>query len=166
MIQSQLSSIQPITNSLIEAKEVYYIDISTRNINTTTGVVGTNSNFTLQNMNLELNPNKKYSVNIETFIYENLQLAQNCFPLLLSDIAADIIVNNTKSSILYRSNTALTANSVYIICDSTNNSTMHLPLKSNSINNMHFEIVRSDTGKNLALNPTSTVTILLRIAEV
>ena len=79
-------AIQPITNSLIEEKQVVYVDISTRNINTGTGVVGSNSNFTLQNMNLDLNPAKKYRVNVQSFIYENLVVGANVFPLLLSDI--------------------------------------------------------------------------------
>ena len=68
-----MNNIEPITNSIKNEKHRLYVDISTRNINTgATGVYGTNSDFTLKNINLPLDSSKQYTVKVDSLIYKML----------------------------------------------------------------------------------------------
>lgn len=144
---------------------VEYIDITTRLINTNTGVFGQNNDFNVNVPQIVLNEFDEYTVNVEKFTYQNTNIGSNVYPIILCDIIFPIIVNDTRSSIIYKGNIeALNANQVYN--DSTNNSTIYCKLNKKNFNNLQIQIVRSDNGQPFTINPLSSLSILLCIKKI
>jgi hypothetical protein len=141
-------------------KDRHYIDVTTNLINTTTGVSGTNNSFSVQIEPLLLDPQRQYSVQVLNFYYQNSNIGAGIYPIITSDIGYNIRVVNTNSSIIFKSNVDA-SNTNFVSRDVTNNANFVLPVSSQKISQIFFQIVRSDTG---ALFPmTSPVQLTLYI---
>ena len=147
-------------------KERYYIDISTRGLTDPfSGVSGTADRFTASIQNLVVDGSKHYTVEIDSFTYKNVDLGAagiQIYPILLSDIGTNIRVQNTNSSIIFKSNIPSTSTAV-ITRDDTNNQRLILDFNKQDLSQISFEIVRSDNGQQYPLDPTSSVQLTLLI---
>jgi len=143
------------------SKERFYIDVTTNLINTNTGVSGTNNDFRVQIEQLNLDLNKHYTVEVESFYYLNSNFQVGVYPIILSDIAQNIRVINTNSSVLYKSTIDAT-NVNFQQRNKTNNPRFVLPIDNHFIRDIRFQIVRSDDGAPFPLLDTVQITLLLK----
>jgi hypothetical protein len=158
-----MSNVQPVVVTPASHNR-FYIDVTTRNINTNTGVSGSNNNFETIIQDLILDYANIYTVEVESFFYRNAVVAPDVYPIILSDIGDNIRVVNTNSSILYRS-TVPANNTNEQQRDKTNNARFVLPLQNKSIRSIAFQIVRSDNGQLFPLDVGSSVQITLLIKQ-
>ena len=144
----------------------YYIDLTTNQINSGTpgSLSGSNSNFTLTNLNISLDPTLKWKMSIQTMIYENTNIGGFVFPIVLCDVTKEILNNNYYASILYKSEQVADSTDV-AVRNPQNNTIIYRGLKSFDITSMNFRIVRSDTGAEFPISPASVLTMLILIEE-
>lgn len=149
-------------------QERYYIDITTNGINTTTGVIGpSNNEFTANIQSLTLDLDKQYTVEVHSFNYQNSNLgppiigAPQIYPIILCDLAENIRVVNTNSSILYKSNIPA-SDTLYYERDKTNNDRFVLALSNTNVKTISFQIVRSDNGQPFPLISPVQLTLLIK----
>ena len=103
----------------------YYVDVTTRAINTNTGVTGNLDNFRTEIQAMLLDPGKKFTVEVESFNYQNVAHGAGVYPIILSDICEPIRVVNNTAGVLYKSSQQ--ANDTdYYSRDITNNPTFVL----------------------------------------
>jgi hypothetical protein len=138
----------------------FYLDVTTNGIGTGTGVIGTNNRFTVF-PNIELNPEESYTLKVIEFSYENIDSPANIKPLVLCDCTLPILVNNTTSSIIFKSSvrTGVAGNPVDL--NESNNSVMTVDVNRGNLNSITFRIVRSDNGELFPFSGSEVVTLLI-----
>ena len=143
-------------------KQRYYLDFTTNGINGPVGgVTGNNAQFRCNIEHLTLDPNNKYTVEVVSFYYQNVEINPGVYPILLSDIGENIRVVNANSSFLFKSNVELFSNAS-VARDNTNNAVLKVPVQKNNISEINFEIVRSDDGQQIELPGAITITLLIK----
>lgn len=145
-------------------EERYYIDISTAGLvpgAVDNGVSGTFDNFQANIEPLSLNQGRHYTVEVHSWYYENINISPNVYPIILCDLGKNIIVNNTNSSIMYKSRVGAD-NTNFVALDQTNNGNFILDLSRDNIRNVRIEVVRSDNGQPFPLTAPHTLTFLIK----
>lgn len=141
----------------------YYIDVTTNKINEGTGVFGQHNNFTVNIQTLNLDQNKNYTVEIQSFYYRNIVAPVGVYPIVLCDLGDNINVNSTNASILYKSN-IFTGDNNFIVSNYLNTNNFIRPVRSNQISTFQISIVRSDNGQPFEFaNPSDSVQLVLLI---
>lgn len=140
----------------------YYIDITTNGINTTTGVSGTNDSFTCNIETLELSQNYKWTAEIVSWYYKNVNIGPGVYPILQADFVENIRIDNTNASIIMKS-TAPATDTNYQERFLFNNPILTLDVGASVIRNISFSIVRSDNGQPFGIDNASIVHITLLI---
>lgn len=153
---------QDLANLRVEDPiERHYIDITTNQINSNSGVVGENNRFTVY-PRLVLDDGKDYTVEIIEFSYTNIASPIDAKPIILCDLSEPINVNNVTSSILYKSN-IYTGNTDKVETNISNNVNYKRNLKRKIINSVNIEIVSSLNGSPFPFDPASFLTLVLLI---
>jgi hypothetical protein len=147
-------------------KERYYIDITTRDINTGTGVSGTNNSFTVTIQDLKLDVSKKWTAQVVAVYYRNVNLGGGVYPILLTDFVQNQRVNNNNSSLFWKSTVDAT-NTNYIALDAESNWSIVSPIQTNILRTMELIFERSDQGGVLfPFDPTEPVTLTILVQSV
>lgn len=144
----------------------FYLDFNSNALHYNgSGVGGSNNNFYSKIEALALDPNKQYTVEVVSLYYQNVNIGADIYPILLSDIADNIRVGNTNASVIFKS-TVQATDTNYQQLFKHNNPTFVLPINSKLIQQVSFQMVRSDNSEPFPLDPASNVQITLLIKSV
>lgn len=143
-------------------KERYYIDITTNQINTTTGVSGTNNNFNVTIQSLELDKSKHWNARVVAIYYRNVNLGGGVYPVLLADFVENQRVNNNNASLFWKSTVDAT-NTNYVALDSESNWTIVTPVYNKVLRTLDFRFQRSDNGELFPFDPNEPVTMTILV---
>ena len=121
-----------------------YIDVTSRTL-------GSNNDFTLNIQQIDLPENLHYNISVISVRYKNTTLTPAptvaVYPVFLSNVGKNILVNNTNSSVVFQSNEPL-GNTDDKVRDVTNNPNFLLELRSlNELKQISIRVVRSDNGQ-------------------
>lgn len=144
----------------------FYIDFNSNATHFSgSGTSGVNYDFYSAIQPLMLDPNKKYTIEVVSLYYKNLNLGPGIYPILLSDIADNIRVGNSNASILFKSTQSATDTN-YQERFEHNNPVFVLPISLSRINQVSFRMVRSDNGQPFVLDPASNLQVTLLIKSI
>lgn len=150
-------------------KDRYYIDVNTRDLTGLAEVFGTNTNFSASIQTLTLDPNKHYTIKVDSIRYRQATVGDGVYLVVLSDIAENIRINNTNSSVIFQSNTPDEGVNDYVYKDDSNNGQLVLPLRSKVINQINVQLVRSDNGAKWPIadmSPSDATSITFLIESI